>query len=393
MAKKIKKVYNTKLLYRWSLPLWFTLFFVLVVIAPLVVSVFMKNFTLWSDAEYQINSKDLVLNLFQKPSEVIQVFQNQLIVPIKENMGVMGMVIDIAFRYVVPVFGLLTALFDVILVIFFLVGLLSGRFHHWKGPFILSVWATIQGFFYYGLMIGFAYFMNAQFPSIPGWEAYTIDPTFSIIYLGSMLGATIILGIIYSAGFKNKEFIPNKEYLDNYIQQQTHGMNNTLGYVPQPIIINNNTNPNEKTTPAPVKQQPSVIVNAAPQQKIVETKVVTKVKKVHETEVDPSLKFISGHAYAKNVYLKSATIPEGVDKIGPSAFANCVNLKIVTIPTSVKEICYNAFFNCKSLERIVYSGKKEQWRKVKRGSNWLNKAGTTIVSCVDGAIQVNPYRK
>ena len=393
MAKKIKKVYNTKLLYRWSLPLWFTLFFVLVVIAPLVVSVFMKNFTLWSDAEYQINSKDIVFNLLQRPSEVIKTFENQLIVPIKENMGVMGMVIDIAFRYVLPVFGLLMALFDVILVIFFLVGIISGRFHHWKGPFVISIWATIQGFFYYGLMIGFAFFMNAQFPSIPGWESYSIDPTFSIIYLGAMLGATIILGIIYSAGFKNKEFIPNKEYLDNYIQQQTHGMNNTLGYVPQPIIINNNTNPNE-TTPAPaVKPQPSVIVNAAPQQKIVETKVVTKVKKVHETEVDQSLKFISGHAYAKNVYLKSATIPEGVDKIGASAFANCVNLKIVTIPTSVKEIGYNAFFNCKSLERIVYSGKKEQWRKIKRGSNWLSKAGTTIVSCLDGAIQVNPYRK
>ena len=60
---------------------------------------------------------------------------------------------------------------------------------------------------------------------------------------------------------------------------------------------------------------------------------------------------------------------------------------------TVKEIGYNAFFNCKSLEKIVYAGKKEQWRKIKRGSNWLNKAGTTIVSCLDGAIQVNPYRK
>ena len=120
---------------------------------------------------------------------------------------------------------------------------------------------------------------------------------------------------------------------------------------------------------------------------------MTKIKKVYPTEVDQSLKYISGHAYAKNVHLKSATIPEGVDKIGASAFANCVNIKVVTIPTSVKEIGYNAFFNCKSLERIVYAGRKEQWRKIKRGSNWLNKAGTTIVSCLDGAIQVNPYRK
>ena len=394
MAKKIRKVYNTKLLYRWSLPLWLTLFFILIVVAPLVVSLFMQCFDLWSDSHYEINSLNIVMNLFQQPNEAVLAFQNQIITPVKGLNNIIGMVVEIGFNYVMPAFALLMALFDIILVIFFLLGLLSGRFHHWKGPFALSVWATVQAFFYYGLMIGLTFYMNSQFPNIPDMSSYTMGCMYAIIYLSAMLVATIILGIIYSAGFKGREFIPNKTYLENFIQQMTHGMRNSVDYTPQPIIINNNTTPApQAVAPAQeAKPQAPVIVNAAPQ-KVVETKYVTKVKKVYPTEVDQSLKYISGHAYAKNVHLLSASIPEGVDKIGASAFANCVNIKVVTIPTSVKEIGYNAFFNCKSLERIVYAGRKEQWRKIKRGSNWLNKAGTTIVSCVDGAIQVNPYRK
>ena len=386
MAKKIKKVYNTKLLYRWSLPLWLTLFFILIVVAPLVVSLFMQCFSLTSDAEYQINSMNLVMNLFQQPSEGISAINNQIIAPVASANQIIGMVFQYGFNYALPVFGLLMALFDVILLIFFLVGLLSGRFHHWKGPFILAMWAMVQGLFYFGLMIGFSLYSGFLFPD------YTFNYMFAIIYFGAMLVGAIALGIIYSAGFKNKEFIPNKEYLENYIQSVNHGMSNSVGYTPQPIIINNNTTPAQPVAQPVPQQQAPVIVQSAPQ-KVVETKYVTKVKKVYPSEVDPALKHISGHAYAKNVHLKSATIPEGVDKIGPSAFANCVNLKVVTIPTSVKEIAYNAFFNCKSLEKIVYAGRKEQWRNVKRGSNWLSKAGTSIVSCVDGAIQVNPYRK
>ena len=119
MAKRIKKVYNTKLLYRWSLPLWLTLFFILLVIAPLVVSVFMQCFAFSSDNLYEINSMNLVMNLFQQPSDSTAAFQNQIVAPAMAANQVIGMVLDIAFKYVIPGFGLTVALFDVILVIFF----------------------------------------------------------------------------------------------------------------------------------------------------------------------------------------------------------------------------------------------------------------------------------
>ncbi len=127
---------------------------------------------------------------------------------------------------------------------------------------------------------------------------------------------------------------------------------------------------------------------------------VEQVSKVHEvvttkyeqsSELPPNLTSIGGHAFAENTNLKVASIPPEVTKIGYGAFANCLNLEVVNIPATVTEIGYNAFFNCCSLTTINFAGSKDEWKKIRRGSNWLSKAGTTVVHCVDGAISVNPF--
>ena len=117
---------------------------------------------------------------------------------------------------------------------------------------------------------------------------------------------------------------------------------------------------------------------------------VTKVKYEGSTTLPPDLKSIGGHAFSENQSLVVANIPSEVTKLGASAFSNCLKLKVVSIPTSVKEIGFNCFFNCVSLERINYSGTKEDWKKIARGSNWLAKAKTTEVYCLDGVLIVNP---
>ena len=131
-----------------------------------------------------------------------------------------------------------------------------------------------------------------------------------------------------------------------------------------------------------------------------EKEVVTHVAEVHEvTKVNyepsktlpPNITSIGGHAFAENQNIEVANIPLGIDKLGNGAFANCLNLKVVSLPDSIKEIGFNCFFNCVQLERLNYAGTKEQWRHIKRGSNWLAQAKTTEVVCVDGAIVVNPY--
>ena len=387
MSKRIKKVYNTKLLYRWSLPLWFTLLFILVVGAPLVVSLFIAPYSFGVGEKVGVTTLDMVMNLF-KINEEGMAPVTSLIGDIKNadaNNALVATVLNVLFVYVLPIVAMASAVFIVILVIFFLLGLCSGRFHHWKGPFIMSIFASVFGLLYFGGIIGLSLYLNSQ-----NFNGNQFEYLYSIIYAAAMVGGCIFLGIIYYAGFKGKEFIPNKNYLQNYIQSVNHGMSNATSYSPQPIIINNNTTLPNNNPVAVIPSSPSPVVSKEEKPK---TKTIVKIQKVHETEVDQNLTYISGHAYAKNIYLLSATIPDGVKSIGPSAFANCVNIKVATIPTSVEEIGYNAFFNCHNLEKIVYSGTKAQWRQIKRGSNWLAKAGTTIVSCIDGAIKVNPYRK
>ena len=124
---------------------------------------------------------------------------------------------------------------------------------------------------------------------------------------------------------------------------------------------------------------------------VVEVHEVTKVTHEPATSIPSDLKSIGGHEFAGNQNLTIANIPLGITVIGASAFANCLNLRVVSIPDCVKEIGYNCFFNCVSLERLNYAGTKEQWRHIKRGSNWLAKAKTSEVVCVDGPIIVNPY--
>ena len=128
--------------------------------------------------------------------------------------------------------------------------------------------------------------------------------------------------------------------------------------------------------------------------------VVEHISKVHEVKktsyeqsstLPPNLTSIGGHAFAENQNLIVANIPLEVTKIGPSAFANCLNLQVVSIPNTVTEIGFNCFFNCVELERINYGGTKAEWKKIKRGSNWLAKAKTTEVVCLDGPVVVNPY--
>ena len=124
---------------------------------------------------------------------------------------------------------------------------------------------------------------------------------------------------------------------------------------------------------------------------------LTQVHEVKKTTYEqsstlpPNLTSIGGHAFAENQSLVVANIPLEVKKLGPSAFANCLKLQVVSIPTSVTEIGFNCFFNCVELARINYGGTKEEWKKIKRGSNWLAKAKTSEVVCLDGTIVVNPY--
>lgn len=214
----------------------------------------------------------------------------------------------------------------------------------------------------------------------------SVNALYQIIYLAAITVIAIIISVLHRIYFKNGIYIKNLKALEaaqaarNTSGYPGFGSQNVNGYPGQPAV-----QPVAAAQPAPIIQ----IMNAPVEQ--------PAPKKVSEVQFDKSkgipdnLNAIGGHAFAQNTFLEVAVVPLGIKSIGASAFANCINLQVVSIPKSVVEIGYNAFFGCKKLVKINYNGKKSDWRKIKRGSNWLTSAGTTTVVCLDGPVTVNPY--
>lgn len=161
---------------------------------------------------------------------------------------------------------------------------------------------------------------------------------FNYITMGATFGIFVVLLIIYYAGFYHRYYMEDIQFIE----------------IPEP---------------QPAEKNNGVVRNILP----------------------PGLRVIGAHAFHKNTHLEIAIIGPEVKELGLGAFSNCIRLKTVTIPVSVKAIHANCFYNCYRLTRINYGGTKEQWTRIKRGSNWLAKVPTTTVVCTDGAVTVNPY--
>ncbi len=326
-------------------------------------------------------------------------------------------------EYVMTAFLLLGAIYALVALLYALGLLLFGHIRKYSGPRSLSILAFILILVNFALMWTYTYLMSMGYDSETIGEYTEFGYFFAIgiwpyIYLGGTLVTMIVLWCIYGCAFKDRVYVGDlpwsKEYIKSELANTTalpaepeaptlpNGMANQFPYIivpnmygaqgqaqPQPQII-------MMTAPVAPAQVPT---SAAPYQAPVpaEPPVVNDVVVGNNTQVlapvglPNDVTSIGGHDYAQNVHLQEATIPPSVKSLGNGAFSNCVNLRTVVVPSSVKSIGANCFFNCASLNHITYSGTKEEWSNIKRGSNWLYKAGTTIVVCKDGPISVNPY--
>ena len=78
------------------------------------------------------------------------------------------------------------------------------------------------------------------------------------------------------------------------------------------------------------------------------------------------------------------TISDGVTSIGDWAFSYCNSLTEVTIPAGVKTIGDRAFYYCASLETVTYDGTKEEWERIKKGSNIFYNIKVSKITDKDG---------
>ena len=53
------------------------------------------------------------------------------------------------------------------------------------------------------------------------------------------------------------------------------------------------------------------------------------------------------------------------------------------------EIRDNAFANCTNLTKINFNGRTDEWKFIKKSSNWNSNTGNYIVYCSDGKLDKN----
>ena len=233
-------------------------------------------------------------------------------------------------------------------------------------------------FIFFGLSLGLFFLYLTFYGEILkaiSDEASAVFNIYALAPLGGIFFSLIVLGITYKACYKDRVFSDkkhNKNKEESIVIGEDNINTSAPQVQPQSAQINVNSAP-VTVAPIPVPQQEVFLEE--PENVI---------------EIPAGTTEIKDHAYAKNSSIYNIDLPEGVVSIGGGAFVNCHNLEKISFPKSLLEIGYNAFFDTPKLKTINYAGTKEDWIRVKRGSNWLTHSGTTIINTADGPITVNP---
>lgn len=299
-----------------------------------------KTFTV--EYPLKITIIELIKQLFQKTNACTYVLQNTWVAA-NARGSMLSYYLTVENIYAAAGWYLLSCLFAIILFICGLSFLIRGKVNHPAGIVVLSfLFFICNGFF---LLDGFRLGIYFQYTASKAAEIaekaapkviYTFLP--AIVVTGASFLLFFVMWMIYLFGLRKRYYEEDIIFVD--------------------------------IDPKPFEKNDGVLRNTLPN----------------------SVTAIGSHEFSKNTMLEIANIPDGIPELGLGAFSNCIRLKVVTIPTSVKRIGANCFFNCGKLRTLNYAGTKEQWRYIARGSNWLEKAGTTTVLCKDGAISVNPKR-
>lgn len=349
MGKKIKEVNGVKVIHRYSAGAIFTGLFCLLLVA-IPCSLFFLP--------YMKAVEGTTTSLFTWKTLVksaLLMFSKHDVADFIGYAGKYGSIVQWLF-FTSGILFFLQLLVAFFLAIFAIELICFGTMKHYRFPKGGAGWMLTFTLFQTIVSVVYMILVNNINKSV------TITIWYHYVFIGVALFSLIVLSIIYHNAFKDRIYINNV---------------NDLRLL--------------SDTPSVVSSTSSAGTYSSNNVRVDNVEEIRRVKYIAPNGLPSMISNIGGHAFAENQNLKFAVIPYGIPSIGSSAFANCLNLKVVSIPQSVKNIGYNAFFNCVSLERINYGGTIQQWRHVKRGSNWLLKAGTTVVTCADGSIFVNPY--
>ena len=114
-------------------------------------------------------------------------------------------------------------------------------------------------------------------------------------------------------------------------------------------------------------------------------KVCTSLESIQLPE---GVKSIGDGTFENCTSLESIQLPEGVKSIWRQAFYHCTQLKSIQLPERVTSIGFRAFASCTSLENITFSGTREQWEKIEKGTNCYYKIPAKVIHCTDGDVEI-----
>ena len=377
-----KTAQGKKLIYQWGLGTILTLSFGALVVGLFFVTLFLPYMG-------NVTGLDLFKHIFASisgtPCAVDELASN-----IQTNTalgwGPTTVIVKVV-AYIMTVNLLMMGVYTLILMIVLIVMASKGRLNNFKRPHFYTLLITITAIFYFLVPIG----VNVYSALILKRAYY--EMTVSCILLGLYVALTIVLHVFYCVYFKHAVYVKDEETLNNYLKEVEGGTAVIDMTSEEDLAPKIEEAPKKEEIIAPVVEEvvTAPIIPPMPE----EVKIAEDKKEANEDpdeaekHLPVGLKSIGGHAFSQNIKLEDAQIPFGIESLGAGAFANCVNLKKVFIPESVKKIEYNCFFNCCRLETIEYGSTKEKWRKIKRGSHWLSSAGTKLVRCRDGILEVN----
>lgn len=108
-----------------------------------------------------------------------------------------------------------------------------------------------------------------------------------------------------------------------------------------------------------------------------------------------SVKVLGSGVFYRCHNLKEVILMEGVGTIEGMTFVSCDKLSYVSLPRSLTSIGIYAFQGCKKLDKIYYSGTKDEFESAMQnfGRSWAYQSALDKIICSDGVIDLDDRLK
>lgn len=112
-------------------------------------------------------------------------------------------------------------------------------------------------------------------------------------------------------------------------------------------------------------------------------------EKLQNISISDSTTYIEYAAFNNCKSLVEFNWPLNAQDIGAITFSKCVSLETLNIPNIIKSIGSDVFYGCDKLDKIIFNGTKQEWRKINKNTRWRKESIISQIVCTDGIVKYN----